>query len=75
MTFPDIDLSPFHSLMYLIGEVTILFIIGAILVSFVLVVISLYSIRKGHLYFPRLDQGRQSFSRRIHESILPAGRS
>ena len=61
MTFPDIDLSPFHSLMYLIGEVTILFIIGAILVSFVLVVISLYSIRKGHLYFPRLIKAGKVF--------------
>jgi hypothetical protein len=61
MTFPDIDLSPFHSLMYLIGEVTILFIIGAVLVSFVLVVISLYSIRKGHLYFPRLIKAGKVF--------------
>ena len=50
----DFDLGPWHSLMYLIGEATVIFILGAILVSFVLVVISLYSIKKGRLYFPRL---------------------
>ena len=54
MTLMDIDLSPWHALMYIIGEVTVLFIIGVLLASFVLVVISLYSIKKGHLYFPRL---------------------
>ncbi len=54
MTFLDIDLSQFHSLMYIIGELTLVFIIGALLVSFILVVISLYSIRRGQLYFPRL---------------------
>jgi len=50
----DIDLSQWHNLMYIVGEVTVLFIIGVLLASFVLVVISLYSIKKGHLYFPRL---------------------
>ena len=54
MTLMDIDLSQWHSLMYIIGEVTVLFILGVLLVSFVLVVISLYSIKKGHLYFPHL---------------------
>jgi uncharacterized protein len=34
--------------------VTVLLILGAIAVAFVLVVISLYSIRKGRLYFPRV---------------------
>ena len=61
MTFADIDLSQFHSLMYLIGEATIIFIIGAVLASFVLVVISLYSIKKGHLYFPRLIKAGKVF--------------
>ena len=54
MTLMDIDLSQWHNLMYIVGEVTVLFIIGILLASFVLVVISLYSIKKGHLYFPRL---------------------
>lgn len=52
MSLFDIDLTPWHSLMYIIGEITVLFILGALLVSFILVVISLYSIRRGHLYFP-----------------------
>jgi hypothetical protein len=40
--------------MYLIGEVTVLIILGALLTAFILVVISIYSIRKGRLYFPKL---------------------
>ena len=40
--------------MYIIGEATVIFVLGAILVSFVLVIISLYSIGKGRLYCPRL---------------------
>ena len=46
------DLSPWHSAVYIIGEATVIFVLGAILVSFVLVIISLYSIRKGRLYCP-----------------------
>ncbi|WP_424029638.1 DUF116 domain-containing protein [Methanoregula sp.] len=49
----DFDLGPWHNLMYIIGEVTVIFILGALVVSFVLVVISLYSIKRGRLYFPR----------------------
>ena len=48
------DLSPWHSALYIIGEATVIFVLGALLVSFVLVIISLYSIRKGRLYCPRL---------------------
>ncbi|MFA5331379.1 MAG: DUF116 domain-containing protein [Methanoregula sp.] len=50
----EFDPGPWHNLIFIIGEATILIIIGALLVSFVLVVISLYSIRRGRLYFPRL---------------------
>jgi len=50
----DFDLATWNHLMYLIGEVTVLLILGAVAVAFVLVVISLYSIRKGRLYFPRV---------------------
>jgi len=50
----ELDLSPWHSLVYIIGEATVIFILAALLISFVLVVISLYSIKKGRLYFPRL---------------------
>ena len=70
MTFPDIDLGQFHSLMYLIGEVTVLFIFGAILISFILVVISLYSIRKGHLYFPKLIKAGKVFLEGIMKAFF-----
>ena len=50
----DFDLGPWHSVVYIIGEATVIFILAALLISFVLVVISLYSIKKGRLYFPRL---------------------
>ncbi|MEN6444038.1 MAG: DUF116 domain-containing protein [Methanoregula sp.] len=50
----DFDFTPLHNLMYLIGEITIIILLGALAVSFVLVVISIYSIRKGRLYFPRM---------------------
>src|SRR5208282_438666 len=61
MTLMDFDLSPWHNLMYIIGEATVLFILGALLVSFVLVVISLYSIKRGRLYFPRFIKAGMVF--------------
>jgi hypothetical protein len=48
------DLTPWHSAVYIIGEATLLIIVGALLISFVLVIISLYSIKRGRLYFPHL---------------------
>jgi uncharacterized protein len=41
-------------LMYTIGEITLVVILGALFASLTLVVISLYSIRKKRLFFPRL---------------------
>jgi hypothetical protein len=61
MTLLDVDLSPWHNLMYIIGEATVIFILGALLVSFVLVVISLYSIKRGRLYFPRFIKAGMVF--------------
>ncbi len=46
------EISPYTGIMALIGELTILFILCNLLLAFVLVIISLYSIRKGKLYFP-----------------------
>ncbi|MDD4137900.1 MAG: DUF116 domain-containing protein [Methanoregula sp.] len=45
---------PWNHLMYIIGEITVIVILGALLTSFILVIISLYSIRKKKLYFPKL---------------------
>jgi uncharacterized protein len=50
----DLDFLTWNHLMYLIGEATVVIILGALLISFVLVVISLYSIKRKHLYFPQL---------------------
>ena len=48
------DLIPWNNLMYIIGEVAVIVILVMLVVSFILVIISLFSIRKGRLYFPRL---------------------
>ena len=48
------DIILWNDLMYIIGEVAIIVILAMLAVSFVLVIISLYSIRKGRLYLPRL---------------------
>ena len=40
--------------MFYIGELTVLIIIGVLVIAFILALISLYSIKKGHLYFPQL---------------------
>jgi hypothetical protein len=50
----DLDFLTWNHLMYVIGELTVIIIIGALVISFILVVISLYSIKKKRLYFPQL---------------------
>ena len=48
----EIDLS-LNAVFYLIGEATVIILASAVVVAFVLVIISLYSIRTGRLYFPQ----------------------
>ena len=50
----SLDFIAWNDLMYLIGEAAVIIILGALLTAFILVVISIYSIRKGRLYFPTL---------------------
>lgn len=50
----DLDFLTWNHLMYLIGELTVIIIIGAVVISFILVIISIYSIKTKHLYFPQL---------------------
>jgi hypothetical protein len=50
----DFDFLTWNHLMFLIGEATILIILGALLTALVLVIISIISIRTGKLYFPKL---------------------
>jgi uncharacterized protein len=49
-----VDLTPWNHVMLLIGQVTVIIILSALLISFILVIISLYSIRRKKLYFPEL---------------------
>jgi len=49
-----VDLTPWNHVMLFIGQVTVIVILSALIVSFILVVISIYSIRKKKLYFPEL---------------------
>ena len=50
----DLDFLTWDHLMFLIGEATVLIILGALLTALVLVIISIISIRTGRLYFPKL---------------------
>jgi len=50
----EIDLTSWNHVMLLIGQVTVIIILSALLISFILVIISLYSIKTKKLYFPRL---------------------
>jgi uncharacterized protein len=50
----ELDVLTWNYLVYLIGEITIIIIVGALITAFVLVIISLYSIKKKRLYFPTL---------------------
>jgi hypothetical protein len=50
----NLDVISWNDLMILIGEAAVIIALGALLTSFVLVIISLYSIRTGRLYFPTL---------------------
>lgn len=54
MALDFVDFTPYDHLMYLVGEITVYIILAALIISFVLVVISLYSIRRKTLYFPKL---------------------
>ena len=58
----DLDFLTWNHLIYLIGELTIIIILGALITAFVLVIISLYSIKQKRLYFPTIDQVRTGVS-------------
>ena len=50
----NLDFITWNDLMILIGEAAVIIVLGSLLTAFILVIISLYSIRKGRLYFPTL---------------------
>jgi uncharacterized membrane protein len=41
-----LDFLPWNPLIYLVGELTIAIILGALIIAFILVIISLYSIKQ-----------------------------
>ena len=56
----EIDLT-LNGILYLIGEATVIILASAFIIAFVLVIISLYSIKKGKLYFPRILKAGLAF--------------
>jgi len=50
----ELDFLTLNHLVYLIGELTIIIVLGSLITAFVLVIISLYSIKQKRLYFPQL---------------------
>ncbi|MDH7592890.1 MAG: DUF116 domain-containing protein [Methanomicrobiales archaeon] len=48
------DHTPLNQLTTLIGEVTLIFVLGSVLLSLLLLTIVVYSIRSGKLFFPKL---------------------
>jgi len=65
-----IELTPYIGIMVIIGELTVLFILGNILLAIILVAISLYSIKKGRLYFPGLLRAGLVFVEGTMKSIF-----
>jgi uncharacterized membrane protein len=45
----DLDFLSWNHLIFLIGEITIIIVLGALITAFILVIISLYSIKKKRL--------------------------
>ena len=50
----DLDFLTLNHMIFVIGELTIIIVLGALIIAFILVVISLYSIKTKRLYFPQL---------------------
>lgn len=66
----DLNFFTWNQLMFIIGEVTVIIILGAILSAFILVIISLYSIRKKRLYFPQLIKAGLVFLEGLMKSMF-----
>ena len=58
----DLDFLTWNHLMILIGEITVIVILGALLSALILVIISIISIRTGKAVFPKTDQVRTGIS-------------
>ena len=49
----ELDFLTLNHLIFVVGELTIIIVLGALVSAFILVIISLYSIKKKRLYFRR----------------------
>ena len=66
----DLSLAPYEGLMTIIGIVTVIVILGMLLLAFVMVTISLYSIKKGRLYFPGFLRAGLVFTEGLAKAIF-----
>jgi hypothetical protein len=66
----DFSLAPYEGLMAIIGIITVIIILGLLLLAFVLVTISLYSIKKGRLYFPAFLRAGLVFTEGLAKAIF-----
>ena len=66
----DFSLGSYQGLMAIIGTITVVVILGMLLFAFVLVAISLYSIKKGRLYFPAFLRAGLVFVEGLAKSIF-----
>jgi hypothetical protein len=66
----NLDFITWNDLMILIGEAAVIIVFGALLTAFILVIISLYSIRKGRLYFPTLVRSGLVFLEGLMKSFF-----
>jgi len=66
----DLDFLTWNHLITIIGELTIVIVLGALVTAFVLVVISLYSIKQKKLYFPNLVRSGLVFLEGIMKAMF-----
>ena len=66
----DFSLAPYEGQMAIIGIITVIIILGLLLLAFVLVTISLYSIKKGRLYFPAFLRAGLVFTEGLAKAIF-----
>jgi hypothetical protein len=64
------DFAPYQGLMALIGWLTVIALLGLLLLAFVLATISLYSIKKGRLYFPEFLRAGLVFVEGLTKAIF-----
>ncbi|OPX65553.1 MULTISPECIES: DUF116 domain-containing protein [unclassified Methanoregula] len=65
-----LDFLTLNHLIFIVGEITIVVILGSLITAFILVVISLYSIKMKKLYFPQLIKSGLVFLEGIMKAMF-----